>query len=69
MDVSVENQKANECDYKKHDSHLKDKFINSINDVMMTAEIIRELTTLRKTNDVTKEQVLTYMKRIEVQGA
>ena len=33
--------KANECNYKQHDRELKSKFINGINDEMITAEMIR----------------------------
>ena len=52
--------KANEWEYKGR--HLKDQFIYGITDEMMTAEIAKELKMLRKTNDVTNEQILTWGK-------
>ena len=55
--------KANECKYKKYDRYLKEQFLNGINDKMMTAEIIKELTMLRRTTDMTSKWVLTCAKR------
>ena len=37
---------ANKCEYKEKDKHLA-CFINGIIDDMMTAEIIKEVTTMR----------------------
>ena len=42
--------KANEHKYKKKDRCLKEKCINSNNDNIITAEIIKELITMRKIN-------------------
>ena len=49
--------KANESIYKEHDRHLKKQFINRINDEMITAERIKELTTIQKTSGIMSEQV------------
>ena len=38
---------------------LKEQFINGINDDGVITEIIRELTAIKKKNEVTREQVLT----------
>ena len=61
--------KANECNYKEHDRPLKEQFINGINDEMMTAKILKELTTIRKTIGIMTEQVFSWAKRVEVQRA
>ena len=51
--------KANEYDYKE-------QFINCINDDIMM-EIIGEITTFKRTNEITSEQVLSWAKRVEEQ--
>ena len=61
--------KANECKYEERDRRLKTiQFINGINDDMMT-EIIRELSVIKKTNEKTSEQVLSWTRRVEEQRA
>ena len=40
--------KANECSYKEHFRWLKEQCINGINDEMMTAKIIKDLTIMQK---------------------
>ena len=57
--------KANECNYKECVRQLKEQFINGINDEIMTAEIMKELTTIGKISDITSEQVLSKAKRVE----
>ena len=54
--------KASKYDYKEKDRRLKEQFINGINDEDMMTEIIRELTKIQKTNEVTSEQVLCWPK-------
>ena len=49
----------------KKDRRLKKKFINGINDDDMVTDIIRELTSITKTNEITSEQVPCLAKRIE----
>ena len=44
---------------KEKDSRLKELFINGINDDIMT-EVIRELTAIKKTNEIPSEQVLAW---------
>ena len=39
--------RANECNYKKHHSQLKEHFINGIHGEMMTAKIIKQLTMMQ----------------------
>ena len=50
--------KANECGYKEKERRVKEQLTNGIHDDDMMTEIIRELTTIEKTNDVTNEHVL-----------
>ena len=45
--------KADECGYKERDIRLKEQLINGINDNYMMTQIIKEVTTIKKTNDVT----------------
>ena len=47
---------------------LNEQFINDINDDMM-AETIGDLTTVKKTNEVTSQQVLAWTRRVEAQRA
>ena len=44
--------KANEYGYKEKDRKLKEQFIDGINDNDMMTEIIRELTAIKKTNEI-----------------
>ena len=55
------------CGYKETDRHLQEQFINSMNNNMITAEIIKELTTMSKISDVTNQKVLMWVKRVKVQ--
>ena len=48
--------KLNESDYKEKDRRLKEQFINGINDDDMMTEIIRELPTIKNTNEITSKQ-------------
>ena len=50
--------KGNEFGYKEKDRRLKELFGNDINVDDMIAEIIRELTAIKKTNEITSEQVV-----------
>ena len=56
--------KANKSGYKEKNRRLKEQFLNDINDDMVT-KIIRELTTIKKTDEMTSEQVLCWAKRVE----
>ena len=49
---------AAECKYKELDRHLKEQFINGLNDDGMDMEIISEHTSVVDTMSVTSEQVL-----------
>ena len=49
---------AAECRYKELDRHLKEQFINGLNDNSMTGEIICELKSLSGMSCSTPEQVL-----------
>ena len=58
--------KTDECSYKEKDIRFKEQFINGINDDRIT-EMIRELTAIKKTNEITNEEVLSLARRVEVQ--
>ena len=47
--------------------HLKEQFINSLNDNGMMVEIIRELTSVVDTSSVTSAQVLAWARIVEAQ--
>ena len=55
--------KANKCEYKERDRRLKEQFINGINDDDMITENIRELTVIKRTNEITSKQVLSWAKK------
>ena len=59
--------KANECNCEMHARKSKEPFTCEINDEMVTAEIIKELTTMQKTIDIMSKQVLSSANRIRVQ--
>ena len=59
--------KANKCGEKEKDRKLKEQFTNGINDDDMMTEIIRELTTIKKTKEVTCQQVFTRTRKVEIQ--
>ena len=50
--------KANECRYKEKDWRLIEQFINAINDNDMITKIIRELTTIKKNNEIMSVHIL-----------
>ena len=57
-----------ECNYREPDRQLKEQFIHGLNDRLMIDEIIRELTTKNNDEQVTREGVLTWAKRIEAES-
>ena len=59
--------RLNECNYEMHARQSKVPFTSGINDEMMTAEIIKEITTMQKTSDIMSKQVLSWANRIGVQ--
>ena len=61
--------KSTECKYKEYERRLKEHFINGMNDEAITAKIIKKLTALKHTSEVTNEQVLVWVQRVEVQKA
>ena len=52
--------KANKCGHKERDKKLKEQFINGINDDDLMMKITRELTVIKKTNEITSKQVLSW---------
>ena len=46
---------AIECNIKEIDKQLKEKFIHSLSDTDMLAEIIRELTKIQENTQITSE--------------
>ena len=59
-------EKANECSYKEKEDQ-KNSLGNGINNNGMVTAIIRKLTAMRKTNEITSEQVLCGARKVEVQ--
>ena len=60
--------KENKCRYIKKERRLKEQLMNGINNDMMT-EIIRELTAIKKTNEIPTEKILALARRVEEQRA
>ena len=60
--------KVAECNYKEHDTELKEQFINSINDEDITQEIIKLLTAQKNTGEIDSEQVLMWAKELRCRG-
>ena len=54
---------------RKNRENTKRKCINGINNDDMMAEITRELTTATITSEITSEQVLAWIRRMEAQRA
>ena len=60
---------AVECDYQEIDRQLKEQFIHRLKNIDMLGEIIRELTKVKVGSGITSENVLAWIKRVEVQRA
>ena len=58
-------QNKSQCVHKEKDRRLKEQFINDINDDNMMTEILRKLTIIKGTNDLTIDQVLAWARRVE----
>ena len=56
---------AVECNYHEVNRHLKEQFINGLNDKCMLEEIIKELTSTRNDGHITSGGVLAWAKRVE----
>ena len=54
---------------KKKDRRLIEHFINSINDDDMMTEMIRELATIKKKNEIINELVLSWDRTVKMQRA
>ena len=50
---------ANECDHRDKRHKIKEQFINCIIDDYMMTEIIKWLTTTKRMNEITSQQVLS----------
>ena len=57
--------KVNECSYQNCDRQLQEQFTSDINDKAVTSKIVKELTTVKKTSEVTSQHVLAWAKREE----
>ena len=55
---------ASDCEYKEGDRRLKEQLTSVIDDEMMT-EIIKLLTAIKKTNEITSDHVLRLAKRVK----
>ena len=60
---------AVECQYKEYDRLLTEQFINALNDNGMFHEILKEVTTLKDTEDATSDCDLLWVCRVEVKRA
>ena len=58
--------KANDYVYQERARRLKEQFINGIKDDDMMNEIVGDLAMIKRTNEVTIEQFLSWPKRVEV---
>ena len=58
---------AVECNYQEVDRHLKEQFIQGLNEKSLLEEIIKELTTARNDDHITSGGVLAWAKRVEAQ--
>ena len=56
-----------ECNYKEINRQLKEEFIHGLNDSDMSIEIIKELTKIEESDNVTSEQVLVWARRVKAQ--
>ena len=56
--------KATECICKKNYRRLKVQFINSLNDEVMTAEKMKDLTAIKDSTKIKSEKVLLWFKRV-----
>ena len=54
--------KAAECKYKEKYMHLKQQFINEINDNILITEIIKEIWAIKDTNTISSEQEVLWAK-------
>ena len=59
--------KVTDCKYKEYYRRLKEKFINGLDVETIKAEMIKELTALEDTNEVSSEQLLMCAQRVEAQ--
>ena len=59
--------KENKYSYKEKDRRLQEQFINGKTDNDMMTNIIRELTTIKKTDEIPSRQVLCWARIVEVQ--
>ena len=56
-----------ECNYKEIGCWLKEHFIHGLNDKTMLDEVIREVTTKSINDQMTSEDVLIWVRRIEAE--
>ena len=52
--------KASDCKYHE--------YTNGLDDVVMIGKILRELTAIKDINEATRDQILIWAQRMEVQG-
>ena len=61
--------KAIDCKYKEYERRLKEQFSNGLDDKNIIAEIMKELTALKDTSEVSSEQILMWDHRADAQEA
>ena len=59
--------KAAEWEYKKYGRRLTGQLMNSFNHEIIIEEIVRGLTNLKHTNEVSSDQVLMWVQRVKAQ--
>ena len=59
--------KAADCEYHEYDRWLTEQFIHGLDDEVMIGEIVRVLMALKDTNEVTRNHILMWTLRMEVQ--
>ena len=59
--------KINDCNYQEDERKLKEQPIKGINSKVMTSEMIKELTSIRNSSEVTNVQLLAWVKIVWAQ--
>ena len=60
---------AVQCNYREVDRQLKEQFIHGLNDKYMLEEIMKELTATNDNEQITREGMISWAKRVEAQRA
>ena len=58
---------AVECSNQELDRQLKEQYIHRLNDIKMLGKINKELATTKQNDTITSENILTWVKSVEMQ--